>query len=157
MKEWRKLPCQNTQHQVLQLFAGPADTGCPSSARHSACSCHCFVFVLMCSLSIIFLWLLPATASFPQTLPEQYSTCMPAQFTNLILLAQYTDHPVRLSLHLFFFFLSTRLTDFLDFPQNGFSHRRNLADNVGGGGYNRPWVSGTSIWKGVKERLERFV
>ena len=103
LKEWWKLPCQNTQHQVLQLFAGPAHTGCPSCARHLAFSCHCFIFVFMCSLSFIFLWLLPATAAFPQTLPEQCSTCMSSQFTTLILWAQYTNHLVRLSLHLFFF------------------------------------------------------
>jgi hypothetical protein len=56
---------------------------------------------------------------------------MSSQFTTLILWAQYTNHPVRLSLHLFFF---PHDWLFLDFPQNGFSHRRNLADNVGGAG-----------------------
>jgi hypothetical protein len=94
-----------------------------------------------------------ATAAFPQTLPEQCSTCLPSQFTTLSLLAQYTNHTVRLSLHLFF------PLDwlFLDVPQNGFSHRRNLADNIfggkGGGGDNRPWMLGTSVYNGVK--LER--
>jgi hypothetical protein len=39
-----------------------------------------------------------------------------------------------------------------------FIHRRNLANNLGGGGQNLPWVLGTLIYQGARlERWGRFI